>query len=125
MITAKEEGPLNKPISNARQTESFVFISGQGGLDPETGAVVGTDLESQTVQTMENIRRILDDHDLTFQHVVKANVYLKSRELYDEFNDIYRRFFQPPYPSRTVVYCDLNYDLLVEIDAIAVKPGGT
>lgn len=114
-----------KPISPAIKTESLVFVSGQGGLDPDTGAVVGSDLESQTVQTIENIRRILTRSGLGLKDIVKCNVYLSNRKLYDEFNDIYRRFFDNPYPSRTTVYCDLNYDLLVEIDAIAVKGGGT
>lgn len=111
-----------KPISGARHTDSLVFVSGQGGLDPETGAVVGEDLESQTVQTMENIKRILEQNGVTLNDVVKANIYLKRRDLYDEFNEIYRRFFNPPYPSRTAIYCDLNYDILVEIDVIAAKP---
>ena len=111
----------NIPISSAIQTESLVFVSGQGGLDFETGSVIGSDLESQTVQTMENIKRILAAAGLTLDHVVKCNIYLRNRELYKEFNNIYQRFFTPPYPSRTTIYCDLNYDLLVENDAIAVR----
>lgn len=114
-----------KPFSSARHTESLVFVSGQGGLDPETGQVVGDDLESQTVQTMENIRRILEQNDLTLDDVVKANIYLKRRDDYNEFNEIYGRFFTPPYPSRTAIYCDLNFDILVEIDVIAVKKPNT
>jgi 2-iminobutanoate/2-iminopropanoate deaminase len=109
----------SKPISSAIQTESLVFVSGQGGLDPQTGSVVGSDLESQTVQTMENIRQILAAAGLTLDDVVKCNIYLSDRKLYEEFNNIYRRFFTSPFPSRTAIYCDLNYDLLVEIDVIA------
>ncbi|MDR6553188.1 RidA family protein [Paenibacillus qinlingensis] len=111
----------SKPISAAIQTDSLVFVSGQGGLDPLTGAVVGSDLESQTVQTMANIGQILAAAGLTFDDVVKCNIYLSDRKLYEEFNTIYRRFFTSPFPSRTAVYCDLNYDLLVEIDVIAQK----
>ncbi|SDC96592.1 2-iminobutanoate/2-iminopropanoate deaminase [Paenibacillus sp. UNCCL117] len=114
-------GSGNKPISSGIETESFVFVSGQGGLCPETGKIVGGDLESQTVQTLENIRSILAEAGLSLDDVVKVNVYLSDRKLYGEFNGIYERFFRRPYPSRTTVYCDLNYDLLVEIDAIAVK----
>lgn len=117
-------GAGNKPFSSGIATESFVFVSGQGGLCPETGRIVGDDLESQTVQTLENIRSVLAAAGLTLDDVVKVNVYLKDRKLYGEFNGIYGRFFQPPYPSRTTVYCDLNFDLLVEIDAVAVKPAG-
>lgn len=118
------QAEAKKPISAAIQTESLIFVSGQGGLDPETGAVVGSDLESQTVQTLENIRAILNRSGLDLRDIIKCNVYLRERRLYDEFNVIYGRFFAEPYPSRTAIYCDLNYDLLVEIDAIAVKGGG-
>lgn len=108
-----------KPFSSGIATESFVFVSGQGGL--LDGAVVGPDIESQTVQTLENIRVILQEAGLGLDDVVKMGVYLKERSLYDKFNQVYKRFFQHLLPARTVVYCDLNFDILVEIDAIAVK----
>ncbi|MGI2295069.1 RidA family protein [Paenibacillus sp. GXUN7292] len=117
-IGASENPSL--PFSSATAFGDLVFVSGQGGLSPETGEIAGQDLESQTVQTLENIRLILAKADLTLQHIVKVNVYLKDRSHYKEFNEVYRRYFRSPYPSRTLVYCDLNYDLLVEIDAIAV-----
>ncbi|BBH24234.1 reactive intermediate/imine deaminase [Paenibacillus baekrokdamisoli] len=109
-----------KPFSSSFQTDSCLYISGQGGLDPLTGDVVGSDIESQTVSTMEHIRRILIEAGLSLKDVVKVNVYLTDRSLYNEFNEVYARFFEAPYPARTTIYCDLNYDLLVEIDAIAV-----
>jgi 2-iminobutanoate/2-iminopropanoate deaminase len=101
---------------------SFVFVSGQGGLDMETGDVVGPDLESQTIRTIENIRLVLEAAGLSLEDVVKVNVYLSDRSHYSAFNEVYGRFFQSPYPSRTTVYTDLNYDLLVEMDAIAIVP---
>ncbi|WP_010267895.1 RidA family protein [Paenibacillus senegalensis] len=115
------KGKHDKPFSSAIETESLVFISGQGGLCPDTGEVVGDDLESQTIQTLENIRTILQAAGLTMDHIVKTTIYLSDVNLYKEFNKLYKTFFQPPYPSRTAVYCELNYGLLVEIDAIAVK----
>lgn len=121
MRTEVMSSSSSKPISAAIQTDSLVFVSGQGGLDPLTGAVVGSDLESQTVQTMENIKQILTAAGLTLDDVVKCNIYLSDRKLYEEFNSIYRRFFTSPFPSRTAIYCDLNYDLLVEIDVIAQR----
>lgn len=111
----------DKPFSSAVETESLVFVSGQGGLCPRTGTIVGEDLESQTLQTMENIRAVLQAAGLTLDDIVKTTIYLSDTKLYGEFNELYGKFFQPPYPSRTAVYCQLNYGLLVEIDAIAVK----
>lgn len=111
----------SKPFSSAIQVGELVFVSGQGGLHPQTGELVGPDLQSQTRQTMENIRLILQEAGLTLDDVVKVNIYLKERDLYTPFNEIYRDYFQNPYPSRTTVYCDLNFDILVEIDVIAVQ----
>src|SRR5690554_136228 len=65
-----------KPISPYRESESLVFVSGQGGLIPNKGIIVGEDLESQTIQTIENINRILGEADLTLADVIKVNIYL-------------------------------------------------
>ncbi|UVI29650.1 RidA family protein [Paenibacillus spongiae] len=116
------EVPTGLPFSPGIETESALYVSGQGGIDPVTGQIVGPDIESQTVTTMENIRSVLLSYNMDLKDVVKVNVYLSDRHLYQEFNEIYARFFQAPYPARTTIYCNLNYDLLVEIDAIAV-PG--
>lgn len=112
------------PFSTAVITGNLVFISGQGGLNPDTGEVVGQTLEEQTVRTMLNIQRILVENNLNFSHVKKANIYLANREDYTEFNRIYSQFVTVPFPARTTIYCDLNYDLLVEIDVIASSERG-
>ncbi|MBP1988519.1 RidA family protein [Paenibacillus eucommiae] len=109
------------PASRSFETESCMYVSGQGGLNTVTGEIVGPDIESQTVATMENIRAILAEGGLDLDSIVKVNVYLTDRDLYGKFNEVYGRFFTAPYPARTTIYCDLNYDLLVEIDAIAVR----
>ncbi|CAG7652712.1 RidA family protein [Paenibacillus allorhizosphaerae] len=118
---ATQEGS-GLPFSSAIAAGGFVFVSGQGGLDPATGRVVGPDLKTQTVQTLDNIQRILQEAGAALEDVVKVNVYLKERALYDEFNQVYGSYFSYPYPARTTIYCDLNYDILVEIDAMALSP---
>jgi len=107
------------PFSSATPTESLLFVSGQGGVDPHTGDITADDLEHQTIVTVQNIERILSQSGLTLRDVVKVNVYLSKREHYELFNRIYARLFPCPYPARTLVYCELNFDLLVEIDVIA------
>jgi len=109
------------PFSSSVQTGSNVYVSGQGGINLKTGDIVGPDIESQTIATMENVRDILVANGLGLEHVVKVNVYLSDRELYRSFNEVYRTFFKDSFPARTVIYCDLNYDLLVEIDVIAER----
>ena len=107
------------PFSSAARTDSLLFVSGQGGLDPLTGEIVGPAIKEQTIQTMENIEAILAEHGLGFNDVKKVNVYLADRKLYKAFNELYGQYFSSSYPARTTVYCELNYDLLVEIDVIA------
>ncbi|MCD9024037.1 RidA family protein [Cohnella sp. NL03-T5] len=109
------------PFSHAYVTDNCVYVSGQAGLNLATGEIVGPDIQSQTIATMENIRDILAQKGLGLEHIAKVNVYLTDRGLYQAFNETYRQFFEAPYPARTTIYCDLNYDLLVEIDAIAVR----
>lgn len=111
--------PHNLPFSSGIQTESLVFVSGQGGL--KDGKVVGPDLASQTAQTMDNIREVLIAAGVDFNDVVKVQVYLKHRNDYNEFNELYASYFQAPFPTRTTIYCDLNFDILIEIDVIAVR----
>lgn len=111
------------PFSPATRSESHLFVSGQGGNDPITGEIPVDDLEGQTVNTLNNIQKILADYGLTLSDVVKVSVYLSDRKYYEPFNRIYSRLFPRPYPARTLVYCELNFDLLVEIDVIAkLKP---
>jgi len=74
------------PLSASSRAGSLLFVSGQGSLDPLTGAVVGVTIEEQTAQTMENIRVILAEDNLNFSHVKKVNIFLSSRELYGAFN---------------------------------------
>ena len=107
------------PFSAAISTETLLFVSGQGGVDPNTGEVPADDLENQTLITVQNIQNILAQSGLTLKDVVKVNVYLTNRQYYGPFNRIYSQLFPQPFPARTVVYCDLNFDLLVEIDVIA------
>lgn len=111
------------PFSSAVRNGDTVYVSGQGGLDLRTGKVVGDDLESQTVATMENIREVLARAGMTMNDIVKATIYLTDRDHYLAFNELYKRYFTQPYPARTVVYCDLNYELLVEIDVVAAAGG--
>lgn len=115
----KKYGLDEVPFASATQTESLLFVSGQGGIDPYTGEITVDNLEVQTVLTVQNIERILAESGLTLRDVVKVNVFLTDRKHYEQFNQIYSGLFPCPYPARTLIYCELNFDLLVEIDVIA------
>ena len=96
----------------------FVFISGQGPLNPETGKIVGETIEEQTTRVLENIKAILDAAGASMSDVVKVAVHLSDLASFHRFNQVYATFFPDPKPTRTTVGSQLP-GILVEIDAIA------
>ncbi|MFP6226855.1 RidA family protein [Helicobacter pylori] len=110
------------PYSQAIATNDLVFVSGQLGIDASTGEFKGTDIHSQTTQSMENIKAILKEAGLGMDSVVKTTILLKSLDDFAVVNEIYGSYFKEPYPARaTFQVAKLPKDALVEIEAIAVK----
>ncbi|WP_240041392.1 RidA family protein [Paenibacillus ginsengarvi] len=124
-LPAPEQVLRRPPFSMAVRSGSSVYVSGQGGIDLTTSRIAGDDLATQFEVTMRNIADALAKAGLTTADIVRATVYLSDRSLYGPFNELYRSYFQPPYPARTVVYCELNYGLLVEIDVVATDESKT
>ncbi len=109
------------PYSQAVCKNGIVFISGQIGLDPATGELLPT-FEEQVIQTMRNLKNILEEDNIGMGSVMKATVYLIDMEQYPQFNDIYKSFFEDPFPAREVVQiCALPKGALVEISMIAME----
>ncbi|WP_187831175.1 RidA family protein [Helicobacter pylori] len=110
------------PYSQAIATNDLVFVSGQLGIDASTGEFKGTDIHSQTTQSMENIKAILKEAGLGMDSVVKTTILLKSLDDFAVVNRIYGSYFTEPYPARaTFQVAKLPKDALVEIEAIAIK----
>lgn len=107
------------PYSQAIVAGDFLFVSGQIGIDPETGEVV-EGIEAQTKQVMENLKAVLAEAGADFSNVVKFTIYLNSMDDFQTVNEIYGSFLEKPYPARaTIEVSRLPKDVLVEIDAIA------
>jgi len=96
----------------------FVFVSGQGPLDPKTGKVVGDTIEEQTARVLENIKAILEAGGASIADVVKVSAHLSDMSLFERYNRVYASYFPDPKPTRTTVGSQLP-GILVEIDAIA------
>lgn len=110
------------PYSQAIATNDLVFVSGQLGIDASTGEFKGTDIHSQTTQSMENIKAILKEAGLGMDSVVKTTILLKSLDDFSVVNEIYGSYFKEPYPARaTFQVAKLPKGALVEIEAIAIK----
>ena len=104
--------------SQGLRAGDFVFVSGQGPLDPKTGKVVGNSIEEQTARVLENIKAILEAGDASMADVVKVSAHLSDMSLFERYNRVYASYFPDPKPTRTTVGSQLP-GILVEIDAIA------
>ena len=104
--------------SPAVRAGDFVYVSGQVPKDPVTGAVDGDDLSGQARRVLDNLRRVLAAAGATLADVVSVTVYLADANDWGAFNAVYQEFFSAPFPSRTVVGCQLR-GILVEISAVA------
>jgi 2-iminobutanoate/2-iminopropanoate deaminase len=106
------------PYSQALKAGDFVFVAGQGSIDPVTQKIIGETIEEQTTQTLSNIKAILAEAGVTMGDVVKATVHLSDLALFSRFNAVYSSYFPDPKPVRTTVGSQLP-GILVEIDVIA------
>jgi 2-iminobutanoate/2-iminopropanoate deaminase len=111
------------PYSPGMSYQKLVFVSGQGGVDPETGAIAA-DVEAQTEQCLKNVRAILEAAGSGLPHVLRCGVFLLDMGEFKKMNGVYARMFADHRPARTTVQvAGLPGDgLRVEIDAIAYKP---
>ena len=109
------------PYSPAIRAGNLLFISGQVGFNPATGALVDGDIASQTDQVMLNIGTLLQAAGTDFAHVVRTTVYLADMNEFAKMNEVYARYVVDPPPARsTVQVARLPRDARVEIDVIAV-----
>lgn len=121
-ITSEKIPTAIGPYSAAVIQGSFIFTSGQLGIDPQTSQFVGDSIKEQTRQALENLRLILEAENCTLQDIVKVTIFLADINDYSDMNEVYASFFNPPYPARSAfqVAC-LPRNALVEIEAIVLR----
>ena len=109
------------PYSPAIRAGNLLFLSGQVGFDPSSGALVDGDISAQTDQVMRNIGALLKAAGTDFAHVVRTTVFLADMAEFAKMNEVYARYVVDPPPARsTVQVARLPRDARVEIDVIAV-----
>jgi 2-iminobutanoate/2-iminopropanoate deaminase len=116
----KPAGPYSPGVAWNR----LVFVSGQGAVDPSTGALVGADIESQTEQCLRNVKDILEAAGSGLSHVLRCGVFLTDMHEFPRMNAVYARVFGDHRPARTTVEVSALplEGLKVEIDAVAYVP---
>jgi 2-iminobutanoate/2-iminopropanoate deaminase len=111
------------PYSPGMAFDRLVFVSGQGGVDPATGAIA-PDVEAQTEQCLKNVQTILEAAGSGLQHVLRCGVFLLDMAEFTNMNHVYARVFGDHRPARTTVQVAglPGEGLRVEIDAVAFIP---
>jgi len=119
-VTAASAPAAVGPYSHAVRTDSLVFLSGQSPLDPVTGSLVDGDTAVQTERVFANLGAVLDAAGLSFDDVVKVNVFLTDWGDFAAMNHVYQQVFTHPYPARTTIgVAGLPLRASVEIELIA------
>jgi len=109
------------PYSHANTAGGILYTSGQIGLDPETGELVGPDIASQTRRVMENLRAILEAGGSSLDSVVRVTVYLVDMDDFPAMNEVYGHYFPEDPPARVCIAASaLPRGARLEMEAIAV-----
>lgn len=118
--TDKAPAPIG-PYNQAIKTGENLYISGQIAIDPATNELLQGSIKDEAHRVMQNLKAILDEAKLTFEHVVKTTIFLSDMALFAEVNEVYGSYFKGDYPAReTVAVKGLPKGVNVEISMIAV-----
>ena len=121
IVTDKGAQPVG-PYSQAIVEGDFIFVSGQGPINPQTGKLELGDARSETKRVFENLRAILQAAGSSLEHVMKCNVYLRDIDDFAAMNEVYKTYFSAPFPARTTIQAGaLPGGIAVEIECIARK----
>ena len=110
------------PYSQAVKAGNLLFVSGQIPIDPATGTFAGEDIASQTRQSLNNVKAILEEAGYCLADVVKATVLLSDMGDFAAMNAVYAEFFTANCPARAAFAVkELPRGAKVEIEVIACR----
>lgn len=111
------------PYSPAVRAGDFIFVSGQGPIDPATNRLSFGDTRHETRLVLSNIRTILEGCGASMSDVVKCSVFIADGRDFAAMNEVYAEFFGDQKPARTTVEAKFVIpEMKVEIDCVAFKP---
>lgn len=111
------------PYSPAVRAGDFIFVAGQGPIDPANNQMSFGDIRHETRLVLTNVKKILEGCGASMQDVVKCSVFLADGKDFAAMNEVYAEFFGDAKPARTTVACAFALpEMKVEIDCIAYQP---
>ena len=121
VISTKKAPAAFGPFSQGVKAGGFIFTQGHMGMDPATGNIIGTGIEDETKQALENLKATLEAVGASLSDVVKTTVFLTDLKEFAQMNSIYAQYFPKDHPARSTVQVSaLAKGAKVEIEAIAV-----
>lgn len=119
-ISTKKAPAAIGPYSQGVVVNGILFASGQIALDPETGELVGSNIQEQSAQVMKNVVGLLEAAGTDFDHVIKTTCFLNDISDFSQFNEVYAQSFGKQLPARSAVgVAGLPKGALVEVEVIA------
>ncbi|MBM6677123.1 RidA family protein [Faecalicoccus pleomorphus] len=107
------------PYSQAVVHNGVLYTSGQVPLDPVTGEIVGSDIQSQANQVLKNLEQILKEAGTDFSKVIKTTCFLADMKDFAAFNEVYASYITEKPARSCVAVKELPKQVLVEVEVIA------
>ena len=109
------------PYSQAVSAGAAVYLSGQVGLDPANGELVGGGLEVEARRVFDNLRAVAEAAGASLAAAVRVTIYLRDLSQFALANSIMAEYFSEPYPARvTIGVAALPRGAAIEVDCILV-----
>ena len=120
VVTGPDLPPPIGPYSHAVRAGGFVFVSGQPGVDPATGAVPDS-FGGQARQAFANLATVLRVAGSRPDLVVSTTVLVADQTDFPEMNAVFGEFFPTEPPTRMTMQVPLPRGLLFSIGCTAVE----
>ncbi|SFF19308.1 RidA family protein [Flavobacterium xueshanense] len=121
IFTENAPAPIG-PYNQAVLYGNTLYTSGQIAINPTTGELVTTTIETETKQVMQNMKAVLEAAGMTFDNVVKTTIFIMDMNDFAKINTVYGSYFNETIaPAReTVQVACLPKNVNVEISMIAI-----
>ena len=93
VILLPEYKKPDSPFNHVVKAGNFLFLSSQLSADLKTGEIIQGDIREQTRRALENIKTLLESCGSNMDNILKAVIYLRNNEDFEEMNNIYRQYF--------------------------------
>ncbi len=108
------------PYSHGTAYGNLIFTSGQLPVCKKKGSVVDGGITEQSIQSLENLKYVLEAGGGSLETILKTTCYLAEISDFAAFNEVYKTYFKTDCPARSCFAVkDLPLGVKVEVEAIA------